>query len=101
MRSLLSTGSPSKSGVVGTGKNDASGRVLLTGLRRGETATTKVETKEQQAQSDNDSTEGAREDELKSNDASDRPARRVTMHVPACHPVTLESCVRFRTRKAA
>ena len=59
VQNALSTGSPSRSGVIVTGKNGASVRVLLTGRRRGETATTKVRTKEQQAQSDDDSTERA------------------------------------------
>ena len=73
-QSALSTGSPSKSGVAGTKKSDASVRVLLTGRMTvqmtGETAETEVKTKEQQAQIDNDSTQlqGAREDEF--NDAS-------------------------------
>ncbi|KAI0698843.1 hypothetical protein C8Q76DRAFT_248028 [Earliella scabrosa] len=53
-QSALSTGSPSRSGVVG--KNNASIRVLLTGRRTGETAATKVTTREQkQAQSDSGS----------------------------------------------
>ena len=85
-QSALSTGSPSKSGVVGTGKTDASVRVLLTGQRTGETAETEVKTKEQEAQFDNDSTQlqGAREDELELefNDASRRAGSHGTcLHV--------------------
>ena len=47
-QSALNTGSPWRSGVVGSGKNNASNRVLLTGLRQERPPRpTYVKTKEQ------------------------------------------------------
>ena len=57
-QSALSTGSPSKSGVVGAKKSDVSVWVLLTGRQTAETAATKVKTRKQ-LQAQNASIQGA------------------------------------------
>ena len=67
-QSALSTGSPSRSGVVGSGKSDASVRVLLTGRDQGEDEGVGTGTE-------------LLSWEFELDDASHSLARRVTLHV--------------------
>ena len=80
-------------GVVGTGKNGASIRVLLTGR---ETAETTATTKEEQAQS----SDNERLDQRSSRGRASYPAGAQGHTARACMSPS-NACVRFRTRKAA